>query len=94
MRDKIVSMVSNRVAMMEGPVPMDIGNLGHEPESLEVDAVGINTQCHQCGGWDICAHSAHRKEKARVKVFRLNLLPALERATEKATKELASLAAK
>ena len=52
---KIRSVVSNKVAMMEGPTPMDVGKIDHECESenLEDDvaAVSWSTQCLGCGGW-------------------------------------------
>ena len=51
---KIRSVVSNKVAMMEGPTPMDVGNIDHEceNENLEDDvaAVSWSTQCLGCGG--------------------------------------------
>ena len=53
---KIRSVMSNKVAMMEGPTPMDVGKIDHECESenLEDDvaAVSWSTQCLGCGGWD------------------------------------------
>ena len=53
---KIRSVLSNKVAMMEGPTPMDVGKIDNECESenLEDDvaAVSWSTQCVGCGGWD------------------------------------------
>ncbi len=51
LRDKVVSITSNRVAMAEGPVPMEIGNVENEEEEQDVAAVGRNMQCHTCSGW-------------------------------------------
>ena len=55
MTAKIRSVVSNKVAMMEGPTPMDVGKIDHEckSENLEDDvaAVSWSTQCLGCGGW-------------------------------------------
>ena len=52
---KIRSVMSNKVAMMEAPTPMDVGMIDHECESenLEDDvaAVSWSTQCPGCGGW-------------------------------------------
>ena len=52
---KIRSVMSNKVAMMEGPAPKDVGKIDHECESenLEDDvaAVSWSTQCFGCGGW-------------------------------------------
>ena len=52
---KIRSVVSNKVAVMEGPTPMDVGNIDHEwvSENLEDDvaAVSWSTQCLGCGAW-------------------------------------------
>jgi hypothetical protein len=56
---KIRAVISNKVAMTSGPVPMDIGRVGgteymeaeEYEESQEVDAVNMNIQCHSCGGW-------------------------------------------
>ena len=52
---KIRSVVSNKVAMMEGRTPMDVGKIDHEceRENMEDDvaAVSWSTQCFACGGW-------------------------------------------
>ena len=52
---QIRSVVSNKVAMMEGPTPVDVGKIDHECESEnmedDVAAVSWSTQCRGCGGW-------------------------------------------
>ena len=55
---KVRAIVSNKVAMASGPVPMDVGGVAgteggddREGDSCEVDAVGMHVQCHNCGGW-------------------------------------------
>ena len=47
-KERIISLVSNRMSMNE-PVPMDIGNAMKE-EDEEIGAVGRNFTCHSCGG--------------------------------------------
>ena len=56
---RIRSVISNKVAMAQGPVPMDVGRVAGKEDEYEeeygeeydeVDAVG-NVQCHSCGGW-------------------------------------------
>ena len=53
---KIQSVLSNKVAKMEGLTPMDVGKIDNECESEnledEVAAVSWSTQCVGCGGWD------------------------------------------
>ena len=54
---RIRAVVSNKVAMMTGPSPMDIGKVdfGDSSDHLfteeDVGAVSMSTQCHGCGGW-------------------------------------------
>ena len=56
---RIRSVVSTKVAMMQGPAPMDIGEVGDENSNChdcgeheeEIGAVSMSTQCHGCGGW-------------------------------------------
>ena len=56
---KIRSVVSTKVAMMQGPAPMDIGQVEDEnakshdysANEEEIGAVSMSTQCHGCGGW-------------------------------------------
>ena len=56
---KTRSVVSNKVAMAEGQVPMDVGRVGEahfedaggDHAEHEVDALPMNVQCHCCGGW-------------------------------------------
>ena len=74
---KIRALVSNKVAMAEGPVPMDIGrvdgedvearSIGEDFEGYgEVDAIG-NVQCHQCGGWGHVRRDCPSKGKGKGK---------------------------
>ena len=57
--ERVRSWVGNKVAMLQGPAPMDVGEVltgqweeePHEWEESYVQAVGANTQCHRCGGW-------------------------------------------
>ena len=57
--DKLRSWAGNKLAMMSGPVPMDVGEVHGEQwaaetedwEGMDVQAVGAGTQCHRCGGW-------------------------------------------
>ena len=65
-KERIVSLVSNRMSMNE-PVPMDIGNATKE-EVEEIGAVGRNLTCHSCGGKDLFASQCPQTweiEKAR-----------------------------
>ena len=60
---KVRSWASNKMAMMSGPAPMDVGEVyssswtqdqnfaEEEWDEAEVQAVGPSTQCHRCGGW-------------------------------------------
>ena len=57
---KIRAVVSNKVAMAEGPTPMDVGRAGDggldrfeagaDVRADDVDAVNMNVLCHACGG--------------------------------------------
>ena len=60
-RDKVVALANNRVTMQQGPVPMDIGNVGHQhdgcwgehqvgQQEFEIDYANANMKCHRCGG--------------------------------------------
>ena len=61
--EKVRAWVGNRVAMENGPKPMDIGNIGscvedhwhqshcHADDVDEVGAVGKGSTCYVCGGW-------------------------------------------
>ena len=51
----IKTWAENKAARMNGPVPMEFGEMQWEEyndewEDVEVRAVGLNTQCHRCGG--------------------------------------------
>ena len=50
---RIRTWAENKAAMMNGPVPMEVGEVqwelyNDEWEDAEVQAVGPNTQCHRC----------------------------------------------
>ena len=54
-RDKVIALANNRVTMQQGPVPMDIGNVGHQQDGgwqqeFEIDYANANMKCHRCGG--------------------------------------------
>ena len=62
-RDKVIALANNRVTMQQGPVPMDIGNVGHQHEGrweghqgqghqqeFDIDYANANMKCHRCGG--------------------------------------------
>jgi hypothetical protein len=65
LRDKVVSITSNRVAMADGPVPMEIGNVENEEEEQDVAAVGRNIQCHTCSGWGHMSRECPSKAEER-----------------------------
>ena len=54
---KIRVIASNKAAMLKGgPVPMDIGMVGgaakeDQYEEEDVNALGMHSQCFNCGGW-------------------------------------------
>ena len=48
LKQKILSWVSNKTNR-DGPVPMEIGEVGHE--ETNVDAISSQSQCYNCGGW-------------------------------------------
>ena len=56
-RDKVIALANNRVTMQQGPVPMDIGNVGQqedywcEQQEYEIDFANTNMKCHRCGGF-------------------------------------------
>ncbi len=76
--DRVRAWVGNKVAMLSGPTPMEIGqveNYGWDEqedwENLEVQAVGANTQCYRCQGWGHlgreCPMNAYGKSKGKGK---------------------------
>ena len=74
--DKIRTWAGNKTAMMNGPVPMDIGEVSWDKswdetyaewEEAEVQAVGPNTQCHRCGGWGHMARECATEAKGKGK---------------------------
>ena len=57
---KIRALVSNKVAMADGPTPMDVDKVSvdnakvqteHSEDDHEIDVVIMSIQCHGCGGW-------------------------------------------
>ena len=69
---KIRALISNKVAMAEGPLPMDVGRVGEQEGEVwpeedekyneeEVDAIG-NVQCHGCGGWGHYRRDCHNEK--------------------------------
>jgi hypothetical protein len=58
LRDSVLTLVRNRVAMGTGGlVPMDIGSMEEpskeegEEEAQDIDAIKANLQCRKCNGW-------------------------------------------
>ena len=58
---KIRALVSNKVAMADGPTPMDVDKVsvdyakvqtGYSVNDHEIDVVNMSIQCHGCGGWE------------------------------------------
>ena len=50
---KIRDLVSNKVAMADGPTPMDVDKVSEFCEDdPEIDVVNMSMQCHGCGGWE------------------------------------------
>jgi hypothetical protein len=56
--DRVRAWVGNKVAMLSGPTPMEIGQVEdywwdeqEDWENSDVQAVGANTQCYRCQGW-------------------------------------------
>ena len=53
---RIKTWAENKAAMMNGPVPMDVGEVqwdesADEWEEVDVQAVGPDVRCHRCSGW-------------------------------------------
>ena len=57
---KIRALVSNKVAMADGPTPMDVDKVSvdyakvqtvYSVNDHEIDVVNMSIQCHGCGGW-------------------------------------------
>ena len=57
---KIRALVSNKVAMADGPTPMEVDRVVVDAaaaaaesyeEDQEIDVVNMSIQCHGCGGW-------------------------------------------
>jgi len=74
LRDKVTSMVSNKIAASTGPAPMDVGRVDWGADDLycgeceyEVDAVGAHTQCYKCGGYGHLARDCATPVEAKGK---------------------------
>lgn len=70
---KVRAVVSNKVAMRDGPAPMDVSRVaeneidnGNEECMDEVDALG-NMRCHGCGGWGHLRRDCPSKGKGKGK---------------------------
>ena len=63
-KDKVVALANNRATMQQGPVPMDVGNVGrsqgchgeehqcqHHPYEHEIDYANAGIKCYRCGGF-------------------------------------------
>ena len=57
---KIRAFVSNKVAMADGPTPMDVDKVSVDyakvqtefsEDDQEIDVINMSIQCHGCGGW-------------------------------------------
>ena len=64
---KIRALVSNKVAMADGPTPMDVDKVSvdnakvqteYSEDDHEIDVVNKSIQCHGCGGWGTTSPSA------------------------------------
>ena len=70
-RDQIKAIILNRVTRIGGPTPMDIGGVGGSEdegydwpeEEWPVD--GVNTQCHNCGGFGHYSSECPSKGKGK-----------------------------
>ena len=58
---KIRAFVSNKVAMADGPTPMDVDKVSVDyakvqtefsEDDQKIDVVNMSIQCHGCGGWE------------------------------------------
>ena len=72
---RIRTVVGNKIAMMGGPSPMDVGNVhwqvshdiyGDYDEAEEVGAVGAHIQCHRCSGWGHLSRECPSKGKGKL----------------------------
>ena len=56
---KIRALVSNKVAMADGPTPMDVDKVSEICEDdPEIDVVNMSMQCHGCGAGSTTSLSA------------------------------------
>ena len=73
-KDKVVALANNRVTMQQGPVPMDIGQVGKSQSGSwedqgaqyyehEIDYASANTKCHRCGGFGHLARECATEAK-------------------------------
>ena len=68
----VVARIRTWAAMMNGPVPMEVGEVqcegyNDEWEDAEVQAVGPTTQCHRCSGWEHMARDCATEPKGKGK---------------------------
>ena len=70
---RIKTWAENKAAMMNGPVPMEVGEVqwweeyNDDCEDVEVQAIGPNTQCHRCSGWGHMARDCATESKGKGK---------------------------
>ena len=64
-KDRVLALVGNRQAMNE-PVAMDVG-IVNDMEDYDVDVVGSNAICYNCGGKGHMARQCPTKGKAKGK---------------------------
>ena len=69
---RIKTWAENKAAMMNGPVPMEIGEVQWEKyndewEDAEVQVMGPNKKCHRCSGWGHMARDFATEPKGKGK---------------------------
>ena len=76
LREKVQAMVSNKISVSTGPVPMDIGDVkgdhvdhgdDHFWDDIEIDGVGNHDYCLRCGGYGHYARDCPTKSKGKGK---------------------------
>ena len=71
---RIKTWAEDKAAMMNGPVPVEVGDVQWEEykdewEDMEVQAVGPNTKCHRCSGRGYMARDCASEPKSKGKSF-------------------------